>query len=112
MNIMSTLRGINLVESLGIKDLLVSPPGPALLTSIEKARKEWQQAIKELNHIDVDMAEYVIFKINAAERRFMALLDQAKKEGITAWPDLTGACFPEDSDSDNGSMEKTKICDQ
>lgn len=112
MNIISTLKSINLVESLGIKELLVNQSGPTLLTSIEKARKEWQHAVKEMNHIDIDMAEYIIFKINAAERRFMALLEQAKKEGITAWPDMTGACFPENNYSDNGSAEKTSICGQ
>lgn len=56
-------------------------------SAVQNAREEWQQALKEMNYIDGELSEYTIFKINAAERRYIALLNQARKEGITAWPD-------------------------
>jgi len=59
---------------------------PTLLSATERARREWLQALRELDHIDSDLSDYVIFKINAAERHYMTLLKQAKQEGVIAWP--------------------------
>jgi hypothetical protein len=68
--------------------------------SLQKARAEWQQALKEMNYIDNDLVDYVIFKINAAEKRYAALLEQAKKERCVAWRqlDLTGSPDKETSE--------------
>lgn len=76
-----------------IKEMLDGPPVPSLVTAIEGARRDWQQALGEMDHIDDELAEYIIFKINAAERRYVALLEQARKEGVTAWTTVT-ECFP------------------
>ena len=62
-----------------------APQAPSLVTAVEAARLEWQQSLSEFNQIETDMVDYVIFKINAAERRYMCLLEQAKKENAAAW---------------------------
>lgn len=61
------------------------PYATTLLTAIDNARQDWRQAVEEMNYIDSELAEYVIYKINSAERYYMTLLAQAKQEGITAW---------------------------
>ncbi|MCS5696489.1 DUF2508 family protein [Desulfofundulus thermocisternus] len=64
---------------------------PTLVDIIDQARREWQEALKEFHLVDNEMVDYAIFKINTAERRFMALLNQARRSGVTAWPpDLPG----------------------
>lgn len=88
MNLMSILKTIPITEMSRIKEILVEKTSTLQLdTAVQNAREEWRQAIKEMDYIDGDLAEYAIFKINAAERRYIALLNQARKEGITAWPD-------------------------
>lgn len=112
MKIMSTLKTITLAEMSRIKEMLDGPPAPTLVTAIEGARRDWQQALREMDHIDGELAEYVIFKINAAERRYVALLEQAKREGITAWPNVS-ECFPANeicAGSGAGEVENTPIC--
>lgn len=61
------------------------PPDITLKASVDAARLEWQQSLRELDLVDRDMVDYVIYKINAAERRYMHLLDQLKKENTAAW---------------------------
>lgn len=112
MKIVSTLKTVTQTEVSRLKEMLEGPQSPPLVVAIESARVDWQQALRELDHIDGTMAEYVIFKINAAERRYMALLDQAKKEGVTAWSNTAGhlpanQICPEDS---TGKVEDTPIC--
>ncbi|AEG16798.1 YaaL family protein [Desulfofundulus sp. TPOSR] len=64
---------------------------PTLVEIIDEARREWQEALREFHLVDNEMVDYVIFKINTAERRFIALLIQARRRGVTAWPpDLPG----------------------
>ncbi len=64
---------------------------PTLVEIIDEARRDWQEAIREFHLVDNEMIDYVIFKINTAERRFIALLLQARRTGVTAWPpDLPG----------------------
>lgn len=90
MKIISALKAVAVAEMAWKKERAeVSPAAPSLLAAIENARRDWQQALREMDQVDSELAEYVIYKINAAERRFMALLEQAKKEGVTAWPNAT-----------------------
>lgn len=64
---------------------------PTMVDIIDQARREWQEAQREFNLVDSELIDYVIFKINTAERRLIALLCQARRHGITAWPpDLPG----------------------
>ena len=71
-----------------------------LSTALQKAHAEWQQALKEMDYADDDLVEHVIFKINAAEKRYVALLEQAKKERLAAWGDLDLACIPDGETGD------------
>lgn len=88
MNLMSILKTIPITEMSRIREIMVEKTSTLQLdAAVQNARDEWRQALKELDYIDGDLAEYAIFKINAAERRYIALLNQARKEGITAWPD-------------------------
>lgn len=67
---------------------------PDLLTMIEKCRYAWQNAINEFNNCDTELVDYMIFKLNATERQYMALLAEARREGLKAWPDdLAGQFF-------------------
>ncbi|MDD4239121.1 MAG: DUF2508 family protein [Desulfotomaculaceae bacterium] len=90
MKFMSILKTIPIFELSRIREIMVVEKTSTLKLDIavQNARKEWRQALKEMDYIDGDLAEYAIFKINAAERRYIALLNQARKEGITAWPDM------------------------
>ncbi len=57
-----------------------------LLEMIEESRLSWLNARNEFNLGDREVIEYLIYKINAAEKRYMVLLNQARAQGITAWP--------------------------
>jgi|GEM_PF-1548021 len=58
-----------------------------LVEAAEDAKRTWLQALNDLNYIDNSFVDYAVHNINAAERRYVALVQQAKKEGLTAWPD-------------------------
>ena len=59
-----------------------------LLEQVEAARQEWHLALQQINQItSTDMLDHIIFKIDSAERKFIALLKQAKEEGVLAWPE-------------------------
>jgi hypothetical protein len=87
MKFMSILKTIPMLEIPRIKVLAEKTSTLQLDVAVQNAGQEWRQALKEMDYIDGDLAEYVIFKINAAERRYIALLEQARREGLTAWPD-------------------------
>ena len=67
---------------------------------------------KEMNYMDSDLSEYIIYKINAAERRYMALLEMARKEGVTAWPPIPEYCPDQEGYAGNeaGSVKNTSLC--
>ena len=68
--------------------LLVDFPGqPGLLTLIENSYKEWQTAKNQYNFIEPQLIDYMIYRLNAAEKHYTALLAQARAQGLTAWPD-------------------------
>jgi len=72
------------IEQLKAKFIKVQR-APSLVTAVDDARLEWRRTLDEFNLVDIEMIDYIIFKINAAERRYMLLLDQAKKENAAAW---------------------------
>lgn len=79
----------------GFREKRVDKPNePTLMSAIESAQQDWQQALEEMNHIDGELSDYIIFKINSAERYYMTLLQQAKQEGITAWSVTPGKIAP------------------
>jgi len=110
MKIMSTLKTLTLGEISRIKEVLEGPSPHSLVTAVEYARRDWQQALKEMDHIDRDLDEYVIFKINAAERRYIALLEQARKEGVKAWPALVDYHCENMICPGSGKAENAPIC--
>jgi hypothetical protein len=110
MKLMSILKTIPVIELSRLKELILVEKTPTfqLDVAVQQAREEWRQALKEMDFIDGELAEYAIFKINAAERRYIALLNQARREGIKAWPDTQflpvqelqeGLCSPEVNDT-------------
>ncbi len=90
MNIVSTLKTVTRAEIAKLKGTFDTPALPPLVSAVEYARQEWRQAINEMNNIDSDLTDYAILKASAAERRYMALLKQAKNEGINAWSATEG----------------------
>jgi len=60
-------------------------PQMELIKMIEQAKKEWQVALSQLDFCDQDMLDSIVHEIQAKERRFVALLQQARKENIIAW---------------------------
>lgn len=61
-------------------------PELKLIEMIEQAKREWQIALNQLDFCDQDMLDSIVHEIQAKERRYMALLQQARKENIIAWP--------------------------
>lgn len=50
--------------------------------AIEKARQEWLSARSYFDNVtDPDLIDHAIYCVEAAERKYMYLLKQAKKEG-------------------------------
>lgn len=59
---------------------------PGLLEAVNSARRNWQQAQYDFNFVsDKNLIDYTVLKIKADERRYMAILEQAKQEHITSW---------------------------
>lgn len=58
---------------------------PLLNEEITKAYKEWVDAKKVFEEINDELVDYAVFRLNAAERRYMYLLNEAKKSGMNAW---------------------------
>ncbi|MCL6448473.1 MAG: YaaL family protein [Armatimonadetes bacterium] len=62
------------------------PKQKGLLEMVDEARLAWQDAFREYSLGDREVVEYLIYKINAAEKRYIVLLKQARAQGVTAWP--------------------------
>ncbi|MCG8401858.1 MAG: YaaL family protein [Firmicutes bacterium] len=73
-----------------LSPLKQEPPG--LAEAVDDAKKAWIQALDFINVIDHSLVDYAVHNISAAERRYMALIEEARREGITAWPELS--CGP------------------
>lgn len=110
MNIMSTIKTLTLSEIFRIKEMIDGSATPDLVKTVECARRDWQLALREINYIDSDLDEYVIFKINSAERRYMALLDQARKEGMSAWPELAEFDCADKMHASSNSSKNEPLC--
>ncbi len=71
------------------KWLKKTEPAVPLLEAVNRARREWQDSWRELSTAEGCFIDYVIYKMNAAERHYVSLLLQAKKEGLAAWEELS-----------------------
>ncbi|NLI11103.1 DUF2508 family protein [Pelotomaculum propionicicum] len=110
MKVVSAFKNLYQGEITRIKEALEGPAPPFLVTAVENARRDWREALRELDHIDRDLDEYVIFKINAAERRYMALLEQARREGVRAWPALAEYPCENMVHTPAGNADNAPIC--
>ncbi len=81
------------------------PPG--LVEAAEDAKKAWKQALRDLNLVDKSFIDYAVHNINAAERRYIALLRQARKERLTAWPDYSALAEPANEETEELIQKQT-----
>ncbi|MCL6611434.1 MAG: DUF2508 family protein [Peptococcaceae bacterium] len=58
-----------------------------LAEAVMESLRDWKLAKEQFNYADPGLIDYMVYRINAAERRFMALLSLAKAQGVKAWPD-------------------------
>lgn len=57
--------------------------GYALSTLVEKARREWEEAQALFNEVkEPDLIDHAIYAMEATERKYMFLLNEAKKERV------------------------------
>ncbi len=56
---------------------------------VEQARQEWESARDRFDQIsDPDLIDHAIYNLEAAERRYIYLLKQARKEGLNLYSAL------------------------
>lgn len=63
-------------------------PDPPLLKELWQAHEQFRCLENQINHVDPDMVEYLVFRINAAERLCATLWQTARRENLAAWGDL------------------------
>lgn len=62
-------------------------PLPPITDVVEQARQEWLDAQIYYNSVsDSDLVDHAVYLMQAAEKKYMYLLKQARKEGITYSP--------------------------
>lgn len=68
----------------------VRPPTPeqiSLAAAVERARQEWLTARAYFDTVtDPRLVDYAIYSIGAAEKRYMFLLDEARRQGVRVDP--------------------------
>lgn len=58
-----------------------------LAEAVEEARRQWVAARKFFdNVIEPELIDYAVFSIGAAEKRYMFLLDEARRYGVKVHP--------------------------
>ncbi|MHB8917975.1 MAG: hypothetical protein ACYC4H_08120, partial [Desulfocucumaceae bacterium] len=62
-------------------------PNPDIVEAVHNSLREWKLAESQFNYVEPGMIDYMVFRINAAERHYMALLSMARVQGVKAWPD-------------------------
>jgi nucleoid-associated protein YejK len=63
------------------------PSSADLVSNVHEARQAWRDALEMLNFVDTEFVDYAVFHLNASERLFVALLQEARRKGVTAWVD-------------------------
>lgn len=67
----------------------LSPPSEEereeeLVIQIDKARKEWNVAQSQLDQMsDPELIDYAVYRLKAAEKRYMYLLKKAEQKGVS-----------------------------
>jgi hypothetical protein len=74
---------VNSVLASVIATVGTRPGDPELLALVEEARREWEDARGYFNSVsDPDLIDHAVYVNQAAEKRFMYLLKQARSQGI------------------------------
>jgi len=64
----------------------LSKEPPGLAEEVNTARRDWQQALYDFDFItDKNLIDYSAHKIKAYERQYIAILELARQEKISAW---------------------------
>lgn len=88
MNIIETMQKVQFYIQRG--ENLQSKTMPALSTVVEEARLEWLNAENYYNTVtDQDLVDHAVYLMQAAEKKYMYLLKQARQEGIVYSPYTT-----------------------
>ena len=57
---------------------------PTILEEIDLAHREWKYAIQAFDYASKDSIDYAVYRLNASERKYIFLLNEAKNKGINA----------------------------
>lgn len=69
----------------------VSPSVPSLPVVVEQARLEWLDAQRYYNTVsDRDLVDHAVYLMQATEKKYVYLLKQARQEGVTVRPYVSG----------------------
>lgn len=87
----------NLIEQLFENKPPAPKPLPNLPDAVEQARQEWMAAQSYYNSVtDRDLVDHAVFLMQAAEKKYMYLLKQARRTGVTHSPYLPASADDED----------------
>ncbi len=63
------------------------PDHQYLAEAVQESLREWKLATAQFNFVEPGLIDYMVYRLNASERHYMALLSLAKTNGVKAWPD-------------------------
>lgn len=61
------------------------PSTADLLSDVHRARQAWRDALQMLDFVAPEFLDCAVYHLSATERRFVALLQEARRNGVTAW---------------------------
>lgn len=68
-------------------DTVARPESVRLADAVEDARQQWLAARAFFNDVtDPRLIDYAVYSIGAAERRYMFLLEEARRQGVEVHP--------------------------
>jgi len=85
MNITMALRKMQAL--LPFNQRIETKPLPSLPVVVEEARREWINAQYYYNTVsDSDLIDHAVYLMQAAEKKYMYLLKQARRAGVVSSP--------------------------
>ena len=97
MNITLALQKIQTFLQFG--EPIEGRPLPSLPVVVEEARKEWLNAQEYYNTVsDQDLIDHAVYLMQAAEKKYMYLLKQARHTGVVYSPYITNADVDREKD--------------
>jgi hypothetical protein len=85
MNITTAMQKIQACLQIG--GSMESKPLPSLSLAVEEARREWLDAQYYYNTVsDQDLIDHAVYLMQAAEKKYMYLLKQARRAGVVYSP--------------------------